>query len=511
MLAEAADEVAAAYRQPGLRVSDLLGQLVQARTLGVGPSGNATHYSPRLHWLQPYGQRPAGAAPAPARQRVALRLPPKHAPAAGAAGTSRGPAAPAADAVEVLLRLPPEFGKKQMSRSNGVKVLADGLTQLLPGAPAPLLLKRVCKGCGMTLRCCCVCLRVRPVGTLTACTHPVAPCCPWRAVTSAASALQRLAVISLLHVGLTKSGPAPSGEKQLYLFCQRPVLVREAQQALEAQLATKDRARLPAAYRQQFGGSLLALLQTPQLAPLVRLQHGAPAPAVEPGWQAVRSSSDAGLQVQLLLGQLQRGLDPGRPAQQQQQLQQWETRPAADDLADELEGWSFDAAQPSSSGAGASTALPAPAPLPPPAPAASRLAAGSPAIHLVSSEGQTAVAVDVLLAAPGGQVALAYDRQAGGPGMLVALLPPAEGAGSGGIAYGFDLAALLPLGASAVMRQLSRLLQSPQPIKACVQRREGNRGAHEPAPCPASVLHPTRRCSLPTRTRTPACPPALHR
>lgn len=133
VLAEAPEEVAAAYRQPGRRLSDLLRQLVQAGLLGVGSAGRAEHYSARLPWLQPFGQRPAGAVPAPERQPIPL--PPKHAPLA--AGASRGPAArAAADTVELLLRLPPAWGKTTMSRSNGVKVLAEALQGLLPGAPA---------------------------------------------------------------------------------------------------------------------------------------------------------------------------------------------------------------------------------------------------------------------------------------------------------------------------------------------------------------------------------------
>ena len=148
-------ETVAAYRQTGLKISDLLRQLVQAGLLGAGAQGAATHYSARPHWLQPFARRPAAAAataPAPGRRLMPLSLPPKHAPPpppAAAAGRGAGPAAPAADdVVEAALRRPAAWGKSTMSRSNGVKILADTLQELLEGEGARCrAVRAACEGC----------------------------------------------------------------------------------------------------------------------------------------------------------------------------------------------------------------------------------------------------------------------------------------------------------------------------------------------------------------------------
>ena len=245
---------AAAYRTPGLGLSDLLNELCSAGLLGVGSvpgkragtSPPVFHYSARLNWLQPYGRRSAAAAPP-----AAPPLPTRPVPAERAA-----PAAAAA--VEVTINPPPALGKERVSRANAVNILKSRLGRTLQGGPR----------CFAGLH--------APLPALDA--PPLAQPHPSAAAPAgsspAATQLLQLVVACLLSEGLQKVDALH--------FRQNLVSLKAARKAFEQQLRCKGHA-LQACYRDQFGGSLLQLLRAPPLAALVQL-HGMSAPAGN-GWQ----------------------------------------------------------------------------------------------------------------------------------------------------------------------------------------------------------------------------------
>lgn len=123
VLPSARPDVAAAYRQPGLGSTDLLRMLHSAGLLARGNlSGKqATYYSARLHWLKPYGKRPA--PPAQAARLVPLPSAPVHRPAA-AQHAARQPAASGS----TQITLQPRGGKGSHSRGSAVYYLRSWLT-----------------------------------------------------------------------------------------------------------------------------------------------------------------------------------------------------------------------------------------------------------------------------------------------------------------------------------------------------------------------------------------------
>lgn len=434
ILPQAPPAVAAAYRTPGLALSDLLNELHTAGVLGVGtvPGKNASstfHYSARLHWLQPYGRRAAAAAPGGAPPR---RLAPL--PTSAAKQAPRPTAAGAAGAVEVTIRLPQALGKDRVSRANALGILKNRLGRTFQGGRLATLL---CMHAGLALP--------HP-GEFQ--PHPSAPALA--AESPATAQLLQLAVACLLSEGLEKTDTLS--------FRQNPVSLKAARKSFEQQLRSKSWA-VQACYRDQFGGSLAELLRAPPLAPLVWM-HGVAAPAQD-GWQQAGGGEQG--QVQLLLSAPPPSPTPAgwtHPAHSVQLA----SAPAA--AHDEFEGWSFDAEQvPTAASAPAAAALPAQA-------AAASMAAVAAASHpaaapgpvsvqLIATESAAAAAVDALLAAAEGQIGVACTTQAP---PSVALFAPGAG-GGGSVCYVLDLAAMSPPVRDAAVSHLARLMESPQPVK----------------------------------------------
>lgn len=474
-LPSARPDVAAAYRQPGLGSTDLLHKLHSAGLLARGNlSGKqATYYSARLHWLKPYAKRPA--PPAQAARLVPLPSGPAHrAPVAQHA--ARQPAA--SGSLQITVQRP---AKGSLSRGGAVWVLRNQLTAGIAGGclggasrmhPAQYRLPASC--------CCSASLFDGRASLLLmglaqrGCELP-----PAHAGSTPTAQLLQLAVGSLLAEGLEKV--------DTLTFRQHPVSLKAAQKGFEQLLRGKDQA-VQACYRTQFGGSLLSVLQAPELAGLVQLQ-GVPAPT-EDGWQQAGGSEHG--QVQLLLKPPHPGSSAAAAAQQAAAAgptQRAAAQPAAEADEAEFEGWNFSdleaEAEAATAGAAAAHAPPPPVPLPQPATLAPMAAAQPPpaasavagvlsqvTVRAISSEHAAGAAVAALLAAPGGRIGMACEPSHVGsdPGALVISLfapGPASSAGSAaGTCYVFDLASMPPADRKAAVRLLAAVLENPQLTKA---------------------------------------------
>lgn len=232
----------------------------------------------------------------------------------------------------------------------------------------------------------------------------------------------------LLHMGLVK---VAAGQSR---FRHDPVPLRAAQRQLEAQLAQR-RPGIVRMFTDQYGGSLAALLATPTLARLVRVEGGGgygSAGLADDGWQTVGVGHHGGPHIQVLLGPLLPLLPKGLLKPQQ---------PAAVPK------------QPASGPAPAVQQAP-PAPQPTPAPA----------LQLAATAAAATAAVQGLLARGTGQLGMACSLGPSGSLWLLAVAAP------GGIAACFNFAGDERAGVAAALKPL---LESDDVVKA---RRPG--GAH---------------------------------
>lgn len=486
LLPSVRSDLGAAYRSPGLALSDLLAELHAAGLLALGQvhGKQAEHYSACLHWLQPYVRR--GPAPSPpAQQKRLVPLPPPIQP------TATRPAA-ATGVVQVTLQPRPSSGKPRVSRANAINMLKYKLTLGWRGGcfsalraghlPIYLLQMPADLHAGSRDRTCAACLA--PAGT------------------TPAAQLQHLVVACLLAEGLEKVDTLS--------FCQHPVSLKAARKALEQQLRIKGQA-LQACYCSQFDSSLLALLHSPELAGLVRLQ-GVLAPA-EDGWEQAGGSEQGHVQLLLRPQTAAAGAHSNAAAVTPGPTAGSSAGPAAPysavdaDEAD-FEGWSFSVEEQAvaASTAAAPQAPPPPLPLPQlaavtPQPGASIHATAAPqpmacihttatsgapaaasvagaseqvAVRAVSSEHAAGAAVAALLAAPGGRIGMACEHSTTShepSALVVSLFAPAGesipgGKTSGsGTCYVFDVAAMPPQDRKASLRLLAAVLENQQLIK----------------------------------------------
>ncbi|KAL4457525.1 hypothetical protein ABPG75_012390 [Micractinium tetrahymenae] len=449
-LKQAPSDVAAAYKTPGLALKDMCDQVVAAGLAERLAVGKATHLLPRPHWLQPYAR--AASPASPPRRVMLVRLQPQPAQLKQAPFAAAAAKAPAEGAVELILRPPPSQARRSVSRGNAVMLLGWAVDGTVPGD-------------------------------------------------SLAAVVQRLALKTLLHLGIEKV-------EQLR-FRQRPVPLHEARLKLEEVMSSKAHSGPAKAFRSLFYGSLLEVLDSPAVAPLVRISSPPAADSkAEEGWQRAGGGQSQG-QVQLLIGLLRHQLPAGCRAEEVPASGQVAQEAPVGVELDEAGCWVFHSGnggeeaaawweaeageEPAAQAAWPAAPLsPPPAlglpaqaqtpalPVPPPPtqlPGATKAAQQPSQLHtrVARTEQEAAAAVAALLAAP--QLALSCKLQPDGSLVVVTLCSPASSGsggapgisngsgGGGGAASVFPLAGMAPAVRQAVMRHLARLLQSPDVVK----------------------------------------------